>query len=134
MSVEMTESNNPIVTGNAIDHGDENQQRGWFIGHFIDPAQGLRYTEEIEVKWGIHSTSEEKPFPYASEATTLTLLISGAFVVVFPELNQSAYLKRSGDYVIFAPGVVHSWKTLEDSVVLTVRWPSVNAKYGHGVK
>jgi hypothetical protein len=121
MSVEMTESNNPIVTGNAIDHGDERLKRGWFIGYFIDPAQGLRYTEEIEVKWGIHSTSEEKPFPDAAEGTTLTLLISGSFVVVFPELNKSAYLKRSGDYVIFAPRVMHSWKTIEDSVVLNKR-------------
>jgi len=125
MSFEMTKSN-LIVTGNAIDHGDARLQRGWFIGHFIDPAQGLRYTKEIEVKWGIHSTSEEKPIPNATEATTLTLLISGAFIVDFPELNKSAYLKRSGDYVIFAPGVMHIWKTLEDSVVLTVRWPSVN--------
>lgn len=130
MASEMSEANNLIVTGNAGNHGDENDHRGWFIGHFIDPAQGLRYTEGIEVKWGVHSTNEKKPFPDASEeATTLTLLISGAFIVDFPNVSKSVYLKRPGDYVVFAPEVMHSWKALQDSVVLTVRWPSVNTKY-----
>lgn len=126
MSIEMTELKNLIATGNTVNHSYENNHRGWFIGHFIDPAQGLRYTNNVEVKWGVHSSNEKRPFPDSSQvATTLTLLVSGAFVVDFPDLDKSAFLKQAGDYVIYAPGVRHSWKAIEDSVVITVRWPSV---------
>lgn len=127
ISVEMAESNNLIVTGNAVNQGSENTPRGWFIGHFIDPTKGLRRTEEIEVKWGVHSKNEKKPFIAASKgATSIAILVSGAFAIDFPDLNKSVCLKRAGDYVIFAPEVKHGWKALEDSVVLTVRWPSVD--------
>jgi quercetin dioxygenase-like cupin family protein len=34
-------------------------------------------------------------------------------------------LERQGDYVVWGPGVDHSWRAEEESVVLTVRWPSV---------
>jgi quercetin dioxygenase-like cupin family protein len=34
-------------------------------------------------------------------------------------------LTRPGDYVVWGPGVDHSWRAEQDAVVLTVRWPSV---------
>ncbi|WP_374005171.1 hypothetical protein [Streptomyces ipomoeae] len=34
-------------------------------------------------------------------------------------------LERQGDYVVWGRGVDHSWVAEEESVVLTVRWPSV---------
>lgn len=121
-----TQMDNSIVMGNAVNDLRQGSSRGWFIGHFIDPACDLRCTQDVEVKWGEHQSGEKRPTPIANEkATTLTLLLEGAFVVEFPGLNTSAYLKRTGDYVIFAPGVVHSWETIEDSVILTIRWPSI---------
>jgi len=126
MADEKTEWENLLVTGNAFDEAQQNNQRGWFMGHFISPAYGLRCTQEIEVKWGVHRPNEEKLAHGVNEkATTLTVLISGSFVISFPELNSSINLERTGDYVIFAPCVSHVWKALEDSVVLTVRWPSI---------
>lgn len=128
MSNETYESGNLIATGNAVSQGNENSHRGWFIGSFVDPMKGLRHSEEVEVKWGVHSAGQGKPFPDASEGgTTLTLLVQGKFIVDFPELCKSVCLREPGDYVIFAPKMLHGWTALEDSIVLTVRWLSVNA-------
>ena len=34
-------------------------------------------------------------------------------------------LKQQGDYVIFGPETVHSWEALGETVVLSVRFPSI---------
>jgi hypothetical protein len=126
MADKNNELSNLLVVGNAFDERQGNNQRGWFIGHFVSPARDLRCTQNIEVKWGVHQPNEEKPtYSVNEKAATLTILISGSFVMIFPDLNSSITLKRTGDYVIFAPRVPHAWKALEDSVVLTVRWPSI---------
>ncbi|HZC00371.1 MAG TPA: signal peptidase I, partial [Gammaproteobacteria bacterium] len=36
----------------------------------------------------------------------------------------SITMNRQGDYVMWGPGIDHSWKALSESVVITVRWPS----------
>ncbi|MCW2900184.1 MAG: hypothetical protein JWO67_2449 [Streptosporangiaceae bacterium] len=56
------------------------------------------------------------------KAHALLMLISGRFRVDLP--GQSVVLVNQGDYVAFH-GVDHSWYAEEDSVVLTVRWPSI---------
>lgn len=118
-----------ILTGNAGQKDWDNCHRGWFIGHFIDSSFGLRSTSDIEVKWGEHKPNEERKNPGVNnQSTTLTLLISGAFIIEFPDFNKSISLKKMGDYVIFGPGVSHTWKAIDDSIVLTVRWPSVGAE------
>lgn len=38
--------------GNTVEDGRET--RGWFLGHFIDPAEGVRSSRDVEVKWGVH--------------------------------------------------------------------------------
>jgi quercetin dioxygenase-like cupin family protein len=50
-------------------------------------------------------------------------LISGHFVVSLTD--GTAELRQQGDYVMWGPGIDHSWKAYEDSVVMTVRWPSM---------
>ena len=59
----------------------------------------------------------------AAERTALLVLISGCFHMEFPE--RTVVLDKQGDYVVWPRGVDHSWYAAEDSVVLTVRWPSV---------
>ena len=49
-------------------------------------------------------------------------LISGRFVQKRPD--REVELSKPGDYVMWGPGVVHAWKAVEDSVMLTIRWPS----------
>jgi hypothetical protein len=113
------------VTGNAIAEGGTNPRKGWFVGAFLPIERGLRHTEICEVKWGVHRDGEEKRTPGTNlMATTLTLLVSGQFQVRLPEIDVVIVLERPGDYVIFGPGTRHHWKSLNDSVVVTVRWPS----------
>lgn len=57
------------------------------------------------------------------DRTALQVLVSGRFRVDFP--GRSVVLAEQGDYVVWGRGVDHSWYAEEESVVLTVRWPSV---------
>ena len=120
--------NPKIVCGNAQSDGGE---RGWFVGHFMDPSCSLRRRGDLEVKWGVHKAGEKRTTPGASGvASTLTLLIRGKFVMEFPTGGKGGHprteiLETSGDYVLYASGVPHTWRVLEDAVVVTVRWPSV---------
>ena len=109
--------------GNAED--DAGQHRGWLLGHFIDPAAGsARATEALEVKWGIHPGGQQRPeWTTGEQRSTLVLLVSGKFRV---DLTAgSITMDRQGDYVTWGPGIDHSWQAEQDSVVITVRWPSV---------
>lgn len=45
------------------------------------------------------------------------------FRLEFP--RGDVVLAEQGDYVVWGRGVDHSWEAEEESVVLTVRWPSV---------
>ena len=115
------------VTGKAADKDYQDNCRGWFIGHFIDSSHGPCSTRDIEIKWGVHKAGEARTDPGVSElATTLTLLISGSFIVRFlgNDTHNSVTLKECGAYVVYPPGVAHTWEALTDCVVLTVRWPS----------
>ncbi|MFI6587514.1 signal peptidase I [Embleya sp. NPDC050493] len=110
--------------GNAND--DAPQHRGWLLGHFIDPAVGnIRATGDLEVKWGIHPAGQSRPeWTTDDQRTTMLLLISGCFRLDLT--TGSTTLKRQGDYVVWGPGIDHCWEALEDSVVVTVRWPSIS--------
>ncbi len=108
-------------SGNAAEDGQA--RRGWILGHFIDPARGIRSTRDAEVKWGIHPAGEKRPeWTAGDQRTTLAILIEGDFRVDLTEATVN--LARQGDYVMRGPGIDHSREALSDSIVLTVRWPS----------
>lgn len=108
--------------GNAAEDGRET--RGWLLGHFIDPAKGVRSSKAVEVKWGIHPAGEKRPEWTADDhRTTLVLMVQGNFRVDLTE--ASVTLARQGDYVVWGPGIDHTWEAISDSVVITVRWPSL---------
>ena len=46
--------------------------------------------------------------------------------------GRDVVLAERGDYVVWGPGVDHSWCAEEESVVLTVRWPSIPGYAIHG--
>ena len=107
--------------GNAAD--DTSDTRGWLLGHFIDPAEGLRSTEDVEVKWGVHPSGDKRPeWTADDQRTTLLLLVQGRFRIDLTD--HSTILAAQGDYVLWGPGIDHSWMALAASVVVTVRWPS----------
>jgi hypothetical protein len=109
-----------IVTGKAgVDGADF---RGWIVGHFI--GDGPRRSAAVEVKWGVHTLDETRAsWAVSAEATSMSLLVRGRIRLIFAEREH--LLSEPGDYAVWGPGVAHRWRIeAEDTVVLTVRWPS----------
>src|SRR5262245_10926399 len=101
--------------------------KGWFVGHFInnDPVRG---TKDVAVKWGVHPAGESNgEFTAYWTATTISVLVRGRFRLTFKrgDGEGQVLLENEGDFAAFKPGVYHAWEALEDTVILTVRWPSV---------
>lgn len=110
-----------VYVGNA--GRDATLDRGWLLGHFVDPGDP-RHSDAVEIKWGVHLPGEERAeWVRGEKRTALLVLISGRFRVELA--GRSVLLERQGDYVVWGPGVDHSWVAEEASVVLTVRWPSI---------
>ncbi|SDZ45518.1 hypothetical protein SAMN05444365_11828 [Micromonospora pattaloongensis] len=110
-----------VYVGNA--GVDAPLERGWLLGHFMPPASA-RHSTEVEIKWGVHPPGDRRAqWTSGERRTALLVLISGRFRVELPD--RTVLLTEQGDYVIWGPGVDHSWYAEQQSVVLTVRWPSV---------
>jgi quercetin dioxygenase-like cupin family protein len=110
-------------SGNATDESTD--YRGWLVGHFIEPTHGaVRQTTNLEVKWGIHPAGQQRAeWTEGEERSTLVILVSGKFRI---DLSVgSVTLAHQGDYLTWGPGIEHSWQAEDDSVVITVRWPSI---------
>ena len=108
-------------SGNAAEDGGET--RGWILGHFIDPSEGVRSCKDVEIKWGIHPAGEKRhEWTADDQRTTLVLLVTGKFRIDLAEASTN--LEKQGDYVTWGPGIDHSWEAITDSIVVTVRWPS----------
>ena len=82
------------------------------------------------MKWGIHPEGERKVGEWALNelSTTFSILIEGEFLLWFKVDGEvrEVHLKDRGDYVIWDPGVGHTWEAPVDCVVLTIRCPSVD--------
>ncbi|MFC1419830.1 signal peptidase I [Streptacidiphilus cavernicola] len=110
-----------VYAGNA--GRDAGLDRGWLLGHFREVGDP-RHSTDVEIKWGVHPKGDERALWVTGEArTALLVLISGRFRVRVP--GRDVLLAEQGDYVVWGKGVDHSWFAEEESVVLTVRWPSV---------
>src|SRR5437764_10896536 len=120
-----------VSIGNAAT--ESQKAGGWFIGHFIadDP---LRKTADVEVKWGIHPKGQKNHGGFLSNRTakTMSVLVSGNFRLWFRDGDtvEQIDLDAPGKYALWMPGVPHDWEALQDSVVLTVRWPSLPKDQG----
>lgn len=109
-----------VHSGNA--GKDSAARRGWLIGHFLPPGD-LRRSDDVEIKWGVHRAGEERVSRQEAEhRTTVVLLVAGRFELILD--TGPVLLDDQGDYVMWGPGIGHSWRADEDSVVLTIRWPS----------
>ncbi|MGH3120982.1 MAG: signal peptidase I [Streptosporangiaceae bacterium] len=109
-----------IYVGNAA--ADAPAGRGWLLGHFQPPGDP-RHSDDVEIKWGIHPAGDERAQWVAEDRRTAAiLLISGRFRIELP--GRTVLLARQGDYVVFH-ATAHTWRAEEESLVVTVRWPSV---------
>ncbi|MEH0973105.1 signal peptidase I [Micromonospora sp. CPCC 205546] len=110
-----------VYVGNAGVDGATNA--GWLLGHFM-PSHDARHSADVEVKWGVHPAGEARSrWATGERRTALLVLVSGRFRVELPD--RTVVLGEPGDYVVWGRGVDHSWYAERESVVLTVRWPSV---------
>jgi hypothetical protein len=103
--------------------------RGWAIGQF--PGAAVR-RDDIEVKWANQPKGDAgSEWRTCTTATTLSILISGKFKIDFRQARDAPerpiVLETPGQYVIFGPGIQHRSEALEDTLFLTVRWPSIEA-------
>jgi hypothetical protein len=120
------ENESSVETGNAAEAGS-GESRGWFLGHFVDPAAGMRHSTAVELKWGVHRAGEIKDAVAANgTAKTLSILVSGTFLLEFPDVGEAVHMARPGDYALWPAGLHHRWTAIDDCVVLTVRWPSIS--------
>jgi mannose-6-phosphate isomerase-like protein (cupin superfamily) len=109
----------------VIEHGnaarDTAGTRGWLVGHFI--PDGIRSSGDVEIRWGVHAAGEQRATPVTVEhRTTVAMLVTGRFTVEFPD--RTVTLAEPGDWVMWGPGVGHSWTSEEATTLVTVRWPS----------
>lgn len=124
-------SNKPFYFGNA--KTDQVRGSGWFVGQFVPAELGLRHQTDVELKWGIHPAGEKRSQPWANQSgTTISVLIEGRLKVTFyiDGAQHEVTLRTKGDYVAFGPEVVHTWEAVADTIVLSVRFPSVEVGSG----
>ena len=111
----------------------------WHFGNAAKDAQGkmearvrqlqatLGQAVIVEIKWGVHPSGDERADWQGDESrTTVLLLVKGRFRISLSV--DSFVLEQEGDYAMWGPGIGHSWHAEEDTVVITVRWPSTSAK------
>lgn len=94
----------------------------------MPPSSGLCHQTGVELKWGIHKPGESRPGGFASHATTtISVLIYGVLVTTLRigETSHSITMRVPGDYLIIGPSVSHHWEALAESIVLSVRFPSL---------
>lgn len=97
--------------------------RGWFLGHFMPGEDNPLRSSELELKWWTHAKGETRSeWAPGNPVKTLNILLRGHFVLLFPD--REVALVNEGDFVLFGPGVAHSFRSEQESLVLTVRWPS----------
>ena len=80
------------------------------------------------MKWGPHPGGGKRAHPLANgNGTTVSILIRGGLRVAFHVCAgpQVVTLEKQGDYIVFGPDGVHSWEAIGDTLVLSVRFPSV---------
>lgn len=135
----------PLAVGNAA---NGSATRGWLVGHFLPPGSPAA-SRHVEVKWSAHAAGAANDGGVAANTvgTSMALLVRGHHRLLFPELpadgeaapavggggataaasrvGRVVDLVKEGDYVLWAPGVAHTWVAVEDSAVVTVRWPSL---------
>mmetsp|Transcript_20298 Transcript_20298/g.81836 ORF Transcript_20298/g.81836 Transcript_20298/m.81836 type:complete len:123 (-) Transcript_20298:1970-2338(-) len=99
------------------------ERGGWFAGHFLT-AENLLKSDQIEVKWAeLTIGTNDKNATLNIKSNTLCILVSGTFLVDFGK--HKVLLERRGDYVFWIPEVAHTWSAVFDTVIMTIRWPSL---------
>ena len=127
-----------LTVGNAAK--DSEEFRHWLVGDIeswkssrsnpVDlPRMGLRNTKDLEIKWGVHPAGEIRPAGWApsSGKRGISILLHGRFVITFRDTHDhepagEVCLSELGDYVVWNEALEHRWRSVDESLVLTVCW------------
>lgn len=114
-----------LKNGNFKDIINARKGNLWVVGHFMKPDSPFKIND-FELKWGHHYKGESKQTLGVNiQAKTLTFLIRGKIALKFPDQNRKIILEKEGDYVYLDKGISHTWSVLEETLILTIRWPSI---------
>ena len=95
------------------------------MGNFIEDGSPFK-TDAFELQWRKLKAGEEKPALGTQKVgKTIGILVYGKFEFIFPKENKKIILKNEGDYCFYDAGVTHTWKILEDCLLISIRWPSI---------
>lgn len=89
---------------------------------------GADAVHDLAVKWFLHRPDDDPAWgegkPLSSGRTLSLLAGHGAFEIRFRRLDRHCrlLLDQPGDFAIWGAGLEHSWRALEISTVLTLRW------------
>lgn len=96
--------------------------------------EGAQLVENLALKWFHHDPGDPATWGEAkpiSSGHTLSLLAGiGAFELCFSRRGEEfrLLLEAPGDFALWGPGLGHSWRALEPSVVMTLRWQPVEGR------
>ena len=98
-----------------------NMKNGWFIGNFVPT---VHKTSECEVAIKKYKKGETERKHYHKVATEYTVVISGKI-----KMFDTVY--SEGDIVIAEPGDITGFESIDDSINVVVKIPSlIGDKYG----
>src|SRR5687767_4759705 len=121
------EQQDGICWGNAQQDGVENQ--GWLISPYQKEGSPL-HQRGFQFKVHYAKAGLEKPAAKATKDDdnwTVQFVAFGRVRTSFPatEKRGEKHVEVGpGEYCIWGPGVLHYWKILEDTLVITSRWPA----------
>jgi hypothetical protein len=123
-----------VSWGNASTLAANEGKAFWVVGHMIE-ENNLRHTDQFELKWGRHLRGEKYPdfVPSKEGVRGISIMIYGRMRLVFKRgtETQTVTLQTEGDFVLWQPDVSHNSEFLDDTLVLTIKWPSVENPKDH---
>jgi|SRR3989344_4496842 len=100
------------------------EYKNWFIGHFVEDKTFKN--SDFEIKWSNPKKGfcEKKP-RMVSSAQTLGILVKGKLTMTYPDIGVEETFDTTGDYWSYnGMETSHMTTVHEDTLLLTVRWPS----------
>jgi len=99
------------------------------MGHFLPPEAGPLATSALEIKWNNNPAGTARAEWTSGETrTAIWILFAGHMRLHWRNPvgdSGTVELREPGDWVMWTPGVDHTWDAIEDSTRITIRWPSL---------
>ena len=95
----------------------------WVVG--FNEGSNLK-NNELALKWSKYKKGETKAVPTANHTSkTIGVLIRGKIEIVLTDLGRTVLLEKEGDYIYLPPNTKHYHNVLDDTFLISVRWPAL---------